>query len=125
VKRRLAYIGRLAIVFGTLPFVYLYDRLTGCNPPAALRTGLAWAREPVRVVYVDRRACFEIDPNVRVFGDRTYSDLDGVNVVAGERVLAFEPEAGIEWDATVYGFDSTRDLVYLTVDWATVREMTT
>jgi hypothetical protein len=73
----------------------------------------------------------QFDPNVRTPTNGTYvsgHDFPGVTVgvnpsgvTAGDRVILFEPEEGIEVDGTVSGFSNTREIVYVDVDWSGIR----
>lgn len=65
-----------------------------------------------------------IDLNVRVRGNQTYAgfeDADGP-LAAGDKVAAFEAEAGVQADATVTEVDEGRRLVYLAMDWHSFRD---
>jgi hypothetical protein len=62
----------------------------------------------------------EIDPNVRVEGNLTYSgfeDVCGSFPVVGQRVRVIEPESELGSTATVIKIDEDRSLIYLDVDW--------
>jgi hypothetical protein len=63
----------------------------------------------------------EIDPNIRVEGNNTYSAFRNfhTNLVAipGEIVLVVETESGLYGIAQVIRVDYTKNLVYLRVDW--------
>lgn len=50
----IARVFRTIIAVVAWPFLAVADRLRGVYPPARFATGLAWAREPVRTVYIDR-----------------------------------------------------------------------
>jgi hypothetical protein len=67
------------------------------------------------------RARIEIDPNVRVRGNQTYTGFEDVqgarSVCVGDMVLAWEREDDIVTDAHVVDVDEERRLVYLAVDW--------
>ncbi len=65
-----------------------------------------------------------IDVNVRVRGNLTYSgfeDIDGEPAVAGASVEVYEPESGLAGTGRVVELDVERELVYLEVDWASLR----
>jgi hypothetical protein len=78
----------------------------------------------------------EIDPNVRVRGNKTFAGFEDVQehgqltrtrlrdvpVTAGEAVLAWEPEDNIVTDAVVVDVDEEKRLVYLAVEWGRWRE---
>jgi hypothetical protein len=80
----------------------------------------------------------EIDPNVRVRGNKTYAGFEDVQergeltiarperatapVAAGDKVLAWESEDDIVTDAVVVDVDLERRIVYLAVDWHGWRE---
>lgn len=68
----------------------------------------------------------KIDLNVRVAGHLTYAGFEdvvpeGATVSLGERVLAWEPECGMVADATVHAIDDEAQIVYLDVDWQSLR----
>lgn len=70
----------------------------------------------------------EIDPNVRVEGNNTFSGFSHINVNAefyavreGEPVLVYEPEADIEGFGWVYRMDYEKELVFIKVDWSSLR----
>ena len=65
-----------------------------------------------------------IDLNVRVRGNQTYAgfeDVDG-SLAPGDDVEVYEPETGLVGHGRVTDVDDTRQLVYLIVDWAGLRE---
>lgn len=69
----------------------------------------------------------EIDPNVRVRGNQTFTGLGdihppGAPVAIGDDVIAFESEAGIAGPARVTDVDREKELIFLAVDWASMRE---
>jgi hypothetical protein len=80
----------------------------------------------------------EIDPNVRVRGNKTYAGFEDVQqagqltvtrlshpvspVSVGDKVLAWESEDDIVTDAEVVDVDQERQLVYLAVDWSGWRD---
>lgn len=66
----------------------------------------------------------EIDLNVRVRGNWTYTGLEDADgpVEVGDIVQVFEPESGLEGHGRVEEVDEARQLIYLSVDWASVRE---
>jgi len=61
----------------------------------------------------------EIDPNVRVRGNQTFTTFSCCDRVPlpGEHVTVYEPESGVEGPAVVTDVDDTKRLVYLKVDW--------
>lgn len=64
-----------------------------------------------------------IDPNIRVRGNGTYAgfeDADGPLVV-GDIVEVFEPESGLAGQGNVADVDNERELVYLSVEWASLK----
>ena len=68
----------------------------------------------------------EIDPNVRVESGWTYSgfeDVTGPVPMVGELVTVFESEDRIQGEAFVTRVDRDRRLVYLDVDWSSLRDM--
>ena len=64
----------------------------------------------------------EIDPNVRVRGNQTYSGYEDVtgDLVLHDMVEVYESEAGIVGTAEVTEIDAERKLVYLAVDWSSI-----
>jgi hypothetical protein len=68
-----------------------------------------------------------IDPNVRVEGNRTYAGFEDVlggfvsDLHPGGHVTVVEEESDVVGDATVYSVDIGRQLIYLTVQWQTLR----
>jgi hypothetical protein len=66
-----------------------------------------------------------IDPNVRVRGNQTFTELGAIigdAVCVGQQVVAFETESGLAGVAVVTDIDPERHLVYLAVDWRSFRE---
>lgn len=65
-----------------------------------------------------------IDPNIRVRGNQTYAGLEDVEgpIVVGGRVEVYERESGLTGPGEVVEVDRERRLVYLTVEWAKLRE---
>lgn len=64
-----------------------------------------------------------IDPNIRVRGTGTYAgfeDADGPLAV-GDVVEVFEPESDLVGKGSVTDVDAERELVYLSVEWASLR----
>lgn len=64
-----------------------------------------------------------IDPNVRVRGNGTYSgfeDVDG-QMIVGELVEVYEPESGLVGSGRITEIDVERELVFLSVDWASLK----
>jgi hypothetical protein len=68
-----------------------------------------------------------IDPNVRVAGNRTYGGFEDVlggfvgDLSPGDPVTVLEEESGVIGEATVYEINYEKQLVYLEVDWASLR----
>jgi hypothetical protein len=64
-----------------------------------------------------------IDPNVRVRGNGTYAGLEDVrgNIAVGVEVEVFEPESDLVGQGRVTEIDVERRLVYLSVDWSSLR----
>ncbi|MEU4224258.1 hypothetical protein AB0F17_08195 [Nonomuraea sp. NPDC026600] len=67
-----------------------------------------------------------IDPNVRVRGDNTYTGFEDVEGEAadlhlGEVVTVYEPESGLRGFGSVVDVDLDRRLVFLAVDWSSLR----
>lgn len=65
-----------------------------------------------------------IDLNVRIRGNQTYAGLEDVTgpLAIGSNVEVFEPETGLAGPAEVTEVDHDRQLVYLAVNWAKLRE---
>lgn len=86
-------------------------------------TGIAPERPDraiARVLAGGLQARCEVDPNVRVRGNQTFTrfaDCDRVPAI-GEHVIVFESEADIEGPAMCTGLDEGKQLIYLDVDWA-------
>lgn len=80
----------------------------------------------------------EIDPNVRVRGNKTFAGFEDIQaqhqlglsrpdradgpIAVGDKVLAWESEDDIVTDAEVVDIDRERRLVYLAVDWRSWRD---
>lgn len=64
-----------------------------------------------------------IDPNVRVRGNLTYAGFEDVygDLPLDGQVEVFEPEAGICGSALVVEVDTVNSLIYLDVDWSSLR----
>lgn len=62
-----------------------------------------------------------IDLNVRGGNSAPLTAADGL-VSVGDEVLAVEPFDGIVADATVVDLDDEQGMVYLAVDWGTLRD---
>jgi hypothetical protein len=60
-----------------------------------------------------------IDLNVRVRDGQTYAGLEDVHgdIEPGSTVTVYEPESGVSGSAEVTEIDTSRQLVYLAVDW--------
>lgn len=72
------------------------------------------------------RARVEIDYNRRTPGNLTrahFEDCDRIPV-ADENVTVHQPEDGTEGNAVVVAIDEDHRMVYLVVDWASLREIT-
>jgi hypothetical protein len=67
-------------------------------------------------------ALVEIDLNVRVRGDQTYAGLEDVqgNISVGDMVWVHESESHVIGSARVEEIDQIRELVFLSVDWASL-----
>lgn len=88
------------------------DATGTATTPLTIAHGVTY-QKPARV---------EIDPNVRVRGNQTFStfeDCDRIPAV-GEPVIVYESEAAIEGPAVVTGLDEGKRLVYLDVDWSSL-----
>lgn len=70
-----------------------------------------------------QRTRVEIDLNVRVRGNDTFVGFDDVSgpVAVGESVEVYESESGVAGEGRVTEIDSERELVYLSVDWASLK----
>ena len=70
-----------------------------------------------------------IDPNVRVHGDKTYASFDDVTfgelTHVSQTVVVVEPEANLIGRGSVAWFDPFKRLVYLDVNWQSLKETTT
>lgn len=66
----------------------------------------------------------EIDPNVRVRGNQTFTGMDNVYgpIAVGQAVQVFESEADIIGDGWVTDIDTKKNLVYLRVVWSSLRD---
>lgn len=65
-----------------------------------------------------------IDPNIRVRGNATFAgfeDVQGSPVHLGAIVEVFEPESGIVGIGEVVEIDEDRKLIFLAVDWASLK----
>lgn len=64
-----------------------------------------------------------IDPNVRVRGNETYAGFEDVEGVVGvdDDVEVWEPEIGLTGLGRITDIDADRRLIYLAVDWASLR----
>jgi len=65
----------------------------------------------------------EIDLNVRVQGNATYTGFEDVQgkIALGDEVVVFESESGVEGTGRVTDIDFRRQLVYLAVDWESLQ----
>lgn len=61
----------------------------------------------------------EIDPNIRVHGQLTYTGFEDCSepVYENEIVEVYESEAGLHGQGTVWGVDADKEIVYIYVDW--------
>jgi hypothetical protein len=66
----------------------------------------------------------EIDLNVRVRGNGTYAGFEDVvgPLAVGDEVEVYESESGLLGKGRVAEIDTVGELVYLSVDWATLTE---
>lgn len=66
----------------------------------------------------------EIDLNIRVRGNWTLADIGDADepVVPGQAVEVFEPESGVVGVGRIEEVDPERRLLFLSVDWASLRE---
>lgn len=64
-----------------------------------------------------------IDPNVRLAGNRTYAGVEDVvgDIAVGSEVVVSEPESGLRGSGRITDIDLRRRLVYLEVDWGSLR----
>lgn len=68
-----------------------------------------------------------IDPNVRTEGNRTYGGFEDVrggfvdDLSPGDQVTVVEEESDVIGEATVYQINPERRLVYLVVNWSSLR----
>ena len=71
-----------------------------------------------------RRTRVEIDLNVRVRGNDTFVGFEDVSgpIAVGETVEVYESESGVSGEGRVTEIDSERQLIYLSVDWASLKE---
>lgn len=72
-------------------------------------------------------ALVEIDLNVRVRGDQTYAGLENVQgeISVGDLVWVHESESQVIGSAQVVEIDPARELVFLSVDWASLWVLST
>jgi len=70
-----------------------------------------------------------IDPNVRVAGNETYAGFEDIldgkieDIQEGLSITVREPEAGLVGDGTVSRVDRLRELIYISVDWKSLRHV--
>lgn len=71
------------------------------------------------------RTRVEIDPNVRVRGNQTFTGLENCHgpIAVDHEVTVYESEAGIEGRGVITDIDYDKRLVYLRVDWAGLHDM--
>ena len=71
-----------------------------------------------------KRTRVEIDLNVRVRGNDTFVGFGDVSgpIAVGESVEVFESESGVSGEGKVTEIDGDRELVYLSVDWSSLKE---
>ncbi len=69
------------------------------------------------------RVTVEIDPNVRIEDNRTFSRLRDVSgaITLNRSVVAVESDAGLVGEGTVASIDLVRGFVVLDVDWTSLR----
>lgn len=74
---------------------------------------------------VTARTRMEIDPNVRCRGNQTRTGLEDCHgpIAVGDVVTVYEPEARIEGTGRIADIDYDKQLVWLEVDWAGLRDM--
>ena len=79
-------------------------------------TGMEYVQQP--------RTRVEIDLNVRVRGNDTFVGFDDLSgpVSVGELVEVYESESGVSGEGRVTEIDGDRELVYLSVDWPSLKE---
>ena len=67
----------------------------------------------------------EIDPNVRVRGNQTYSGFEdlvnGGLPRIGDTVAVIETESSLSGEGVVTDVDMSARLIYLSVDWSSLR----
>jgi hypothetical protein len=70
------------------------------------------------------KTCIAIDPNVRIRGNATYAGFEDVEgpMAVGEQVEVYEAESGLTGEGRVTEIDADRKLVYLSVDWSSLKE---
>jgi hypothetical protein len=63
-----------------------------------------------------------IDPNIRVRGNATYVGFEDVSgpIAVDEVVDVYEPESGVSGEGRITEINSDKELVYLSVDWASL-----
>ncbi len=69
------------------------------------------------------RTRIAIDPNVRVRGNGTYAGFEDVDgpLALHLPVQVHEPESGLVGTGVITEIDPARELVYLSVDWSSLR----
>lgn len=74
---------------------------------------------------VAARTRVEIDPNVRCRGNQTRTGLEDCHgpIAVGDVVTVYESEARIEGTGRIADIDYDKQLVWLEVDWAGLRDM--
>lgn len=72
---------------------------------------------------IDARTRVEIDPNVRVRGNQTFSGLEDVDgpVAVGDTVTVYEPEADLEGRGEITDIDYDKQLVWIRVVWSSLQ----
>lgn len=72
---------------------------------------------------IDARTRVEIDPNVRVRGNQTFSGLEDVDgpVAVGDTVTVYEPEADLEGHGEITEINYDKQLVWIRVVWSSVQ----
>jgi hypothetical protein len=73
--------------------------------------------------HVERqRTRVAIDPNIRVRGNATYVGFEDVSgpIAVNDAVEVYEPESGVAGEGRITEIDGEKELVYLSVDWASL-----
>src|SRR5437016_2086023 len=111
-----------------------YDYTFGALNPTSFQAGQSLAGTNVYLggsythastqLVQQRRTRVEIDLNVRVRGNDTFVSFEDVSgpIAVGESVEVYESESGVSGEGKVTEIDGDRELVYLSVDWSSLRE---